>query len=119
MIGPLLDGPAQLRTREHRNIQLARKCLERAGYFTECDRAVVVPAHVHQLQVVHDQQVQVALLLQTARLAAQFHGRLERGLVHVDLQVGQQTDGIQHAHLLVLPDEVHPQPVAVDVCLGS
>ena len=63
MIGPLLDGTAELGAGQHWDVQIARKPFERARYLPHLLHAVVASAAAtaNELEIVYDKKVQSSL----------------------------------------------------------
>jgi hypothetical protein len=60
--------------------------------------------HLHQLQVIDDDQVQAVLALDAPRTRAQFGRRQRRGLIDEDLRLGQLAGGAGDAHPVIIGD---------------
>src|SRR5512137_1220963 len=85
----LLDAAVELRERDHRHAQFLRQRLDRARDLGDLGRAVfLVARHLHQLQVVDDDQAEAALLFavtgETARAGTYFRRRERAAVVDVD-----------------------------------
>ena len=119
VIGARFDGARELRQGDHGHFELAGQALQRAGDVADLLHpvlALVVAAH--QLQIVHDDQVQAVLGLQAARLGAQLQRR-HGGRVVDEEHRARQLAGCRHQHVpLVVLDLAQAQPLLVDAGLG-
>src|SRR4029079_17413339 len=106
LVGARLDAAVELREREHRALELLGERLQRARDLAEHGRAVLVArllAARHQLQVVDDDEAELAVLARLpARAGAQLGGAERTALVDEDADL---------AELLHRPREA-PPPVA-------
>src|SRR4030095_16161400 len=119
LVGTRFQRAVELRQRDHRDVQFLRQALEGARDLGDFRRAVLAVArHLHQLQVVDDDQAQVVFALEAARLGAQ-HVRRQRGRV-VDEYLGfaQQADSAGDAAPVLVLELAGAQARRVDAAAG-
>src|SRR5262249_14566960 len=108
---------AQLRERNHRDMQFLRKRLESSRNCRHFLRAVLeslAPAG-HQLQVIDDDQIKRATgLLQASRFSAHLAERNSRSIIDVDMRTGQLFHGAYDFLHIIAPEGPSTHLVRVD-----
>ncbi|MNC87554.1 hypothetical protein D3C83_32860 [compost metagenome] len=118
MIGARLRGARELREDDDRDVELLGQSLERAGNRAELERAVLEPAATrHQLDVVHHEQVEPVLRLETPGLGPHLEHPDAGGVVDEETHRAERFDGVRDPPVVLLPDGAAHQPVAVDLGL--
>jgi len=99
----LFHTAIQLRQGDHRAIDFLRQRLETARDLGDLGGAVLLGArHGHELQIVHDDEIQPMLTLDATRPRAQFSRRERRRVIDEDLGVLQLLGGAGDARPVVL-----------------
>ncbi len=106
LVGPLFQASVELGERHYRALQLFRQRLERAGDFTDLQRTVVGEAgHPHQLQVVHHDHADAAVVPRHPAGTRAHFGRGKAGGVvdiHLALLEQQSHGGRETSPVLVV-----------------
>ena len=90
LLGARLDAAIELRQRDHRYLQFLGQCLEAAGNLGNFGSAVFLGArHLHELQVIDDDQVEPVLAGNAPRPRAQLGRRQAGRLVNKDPGFGE------------------------------
>ena len=108
LVGAVLELPVELRERDHGAVELAGEDLQPTRDLRDLDLAVLdAPrrARRHQLQVVDDDQPEVAVArLRAPRLGAHLHHRAVRVVVDEQRRLGETPDRVRQARPLVFAD---------------
>ena len=80
LVRPLLERPVELRQRDHRHLELLGERLHRARDLGDLRRAILaLRRRLHQLQVVDDDEAELAVLLREPARARAHFDRVQRG----------------------------------------
>src|SRR5690606_3951865 len=116
----LLDRARKLRSGQHGDIQLPGKLLELARDKANLLHAVLhAPATgIHQLQIVHHDQVQTVLAVQAAALGPHLDRRLRRRVVEENADVAQVASRLNKERPLAVVEFAEAQVLRADARLG-
>ena len=100
---PLLDAAVELGQRDHRQTQLLRQGFQASRDFSNLGRAILfVTWHLHQLQIIDDDEVESMLALQTSCTRAQLRRIQCRSLVDENTGFRQLPCGARDARPVVV-----------------
>nr|GEU28419.1 hypothetical protein [Tanacetum cinerariifolium] len=116
-VGALLQRAVQLRQRDHRAAQLLGQALERAGNLGDLGSPVVAGlGALHQLQVVDNDQAELAALARQAARAGAHLDRVQgRGFVDEQLGVVHLLDRVGQARPVLVVEAAGTQAVLVEL----
>ncbi len=116
----LFHGTRKLRRGQYRHVQLAGQGLKLTRDIRHLLNAVLgAEVATHQLQVIHQDQVQAVFGVETAGFGAHLQGRDGRGVVNEYLRVGKNAGGLHEGRPLILTQAAQAQALGINARLGG
>src|SRR3990170_4117996 len=120
VLAPRFHGAIELREGDHGNLKLFCERLERSRNVRYLLFPVVVPSpSAHELEVVHDDELEPMLGLQTPRLGAHLKHRYRRRIVDEDRRLGQPSGSQGELGPIGFGQIPCPEPVGIHPGLGA